>query len=145
MLTAGPAAVILPLGIGIDTERRPAIVVEGAKADVDFAGGAQTDVTADDIDNVVGFFDLLCECCPVVRQGPPAGPKHGKLPRIVILGTLVASLLLTASAPATGKEGIGQGFHGRETNHRAWTIRALPRGLRDPRTASLPCAFRLAR
>ena len=45
------------------------VVVEGTQPLEGGAGRAQGDVTADDIDDVVGLFDLPNQ--GVVRQGPP--------------------------------------------------------------------------
>src|SRR5262249_8403761 len=62
----GPAAVALPARV--DVEGRAAVVVEGAQALVGPAGGAEGQVAADHLYDVVGLLDLLD---PVVCQGPP--------------------------------------------------------------------------
>ena len=58
------------------------IVVEGTEAFELFAGRVQSDIGADDIDNVVGFFDLL-DNGTVVRQGTPVcGKPKGERKRV---------------------------------------------------------------
>src|SRR5262249_19640120 len=57
------------LAARVDVEGGSVVVVEGAEALVGRPGLAQRDVTADDVHDVVGFFDLFD---PVVCQGPPA-------------------------------------------------------------------------
>ena len=49
------------------------IVVEGTQSFGDGAGLAQRDVFADDIDDVVGFFDTVFQGCAVFCHGPSAG------------------------------------------------------------------------
>jgi hypothetical protein len=66
VLTTGPTAEVLPLGV--DLEGRVVVVVEGAEALEIGAGRAQGEIATNDVHNVVGLFDLLD---PVVCQGPP--------------------------------------------------------------------------
>ncbi len=66
VFTTGPAAEILPAGI--DGEGGVVVVVEGAESFEGRPGRLQGQVAPDDIDDIVGLFDLLD---PVVRQGPP--------------------------------------------------------------------------
>src|SRR5581483_5927974 len=59
-------------------EGRLVVVVEGAQALEGGARGPQGHVAADDINDVVGFLDLLDHGSQVVGQGPPVGRKNGK-------------------------------------------------------------------
>ena len=76
-LATGPTAI--PLPAWIDVEGRTLVVVKRTEALIGSAGGPQGDIAAHDIDNVVGFFDLL-DNGTVVRQGTPVcrEPKGGR-------------------------------------------------------------------
>ena len=71
VFTTGPAAIAL--AAGIDVKRGAVIVVEGTEAFELFAGRVQSDIGADDIDNVVGFLDPFGQASPIVRQKTPVG------------------------------------------------------------------------
>ena len=71
VFSARPAPVILKLRV--DVKRRAMIVVERTKAFELFAGGAQSDIGANDVDNVVRFLDPLGQASPIVRQKTPVG------------------------------------------------------------------------
>ena len=73
-----PAPVALPAWI--DIEGRPAVVMERAQTLIGSARRTQGDITANHIDDVVGFFDLLDQGYPVARQGPPKGRKENWKP-----------------------------------------------------------------
>ena len=55
--SACPTAEILPTRV--DSEGRIAVVVEGAKPFEGLSGGTQSDIGANDIDDVVGRFNPL--------------------------------------------------------------------------------------
>src|SRR5205085_3015189 len=55
-----------PLPPRIDIERRPFVVVKRAQALERRADGTQRNIAADDVDDVVGFLDLLLQGVTVV-------------------------------------------------------------------------------
>jgi hypothetical protein len=55
------------------------IVVERTEAFELLAGRVQSDIRADDVDNVVGFLDPFGQASPIVRQKTPVG-------RMILLG-----------------------------------------------------------
>src|SRR5262245_6198402 len=64
------------LAARIDVERRLVIVMKRADAFEGGADGAQIDVAADDIDDVIGFLDALGQGYPIFRQRAPLGRIH---------------------------------------------------------------------
>src|ERR1700720_4695695 len=66
VLITGPTTVTL--APRIDVKGRAVIVVEGANTLEGRSGRAQRDVTANDIDDVVGLFNLLCQGYPIIGQ-----------------------------------------------------------------------------
>src|SRR5262249_52694832 len=69
MFATRPTAVAL--AARADVETGTLILVKRAQALEGLARRAQAHIAADDVHDVVGFFHLLREGCPVVRQGPP--------------------------------------------------------------------------
>ena len=74
VFSARPAAIVLKLRVNV--EGGAVIVVEGTEAFELFAGRVQSDIGADDVDNVVGFLDPLGQASPIVRQKTPVGRKE---------------------------------------------------------------------
>ena len=73
VFSARPAPVILKLRV--DVKRGAMIVMERTQALELLAGGAQSDIRANDVDNVVRFLDPLGQASPIVRQKTPVGRK----------------------------------------------------------------------
>src|SRR5688500_7125389 len=69
MFIAGPTPIALPAGV--DVEGGTVVIVEGANAFEGGAGRAQGNVTAYNVDNVVGFFHPLFQGYAIFRQGTP--------------------------------------------------------------------------
>ncbi len=79
--------------------------MEGAKAHEGGALGAQIDIGADDIDDVVSFFDPLFQGCPIFGHGAPADE-----PRLRSRGIGVAAVMDRRETNITGNRcipGIG--------------------------------------
>src|SRR4051812_25964244 len=70
MFATRPAAITL--AARVDIHGGAMIVMKRADALERGAHGAQLEIAADDIDDVVCFFDLLLQCCPIVSHGAPA-------------------------------------------------------------------------
>src|SRR5262249_5548583 len=70
-LATGPTAVALAERVNV--EAGSVVVGERAEALEGAAGGSQRNIGADNLDDVVGLFDLFD---PVVRQGPPGEEKQ---------------------------------------------------------------------
>lgn len=67
VFSARPASVAL--SARIDVEGGTVVVMEGTTPFERLSRGAQVHITTDDIDNVIGFFDLLDQGYPIVGQG----------------------------------------------------------------------------
>src|SRR5262245_11416127 len=116
---AGPTAIALPPRI--DVERRPRIVVKRTEPFERRADRAQIEVTADDIDDVVGFLDALGQGYPIFPQRAPQGSVRSddrKKCRATDHGSLSAAWAIfsigTRHTPRVGPiHGSGTRFHGR--------------------------------
>jgi hypothetical protein len=63
----------IPLPARIDIKRGAMVIVKRTNSLENGTGRAQGYVTTDDIDDVVGFFNLLFQGYPIVRQWPLRG------------------------------------------------------------------------